>query len=879
VRPCGYFGAPAPGAEALLEQVCERERVRRREDGISSEAKTARTVKEREIQAVRSSDFGTLLRRHRLTAGLSQEALADLARMSTNGIGALERGDRRTPQRETLALLAKALGLDAEQRREFEAAGMRPGTLRPGDGRTSIAGARSTEDRGQQVRNNLPIALTSLIGRDVEIVEISALVREHRLVTLTGAGGVGKTRCALEIATRSLNDPDAGNGAWLIELAPLRDAALISATIARVLELQTAQNDQLLETLLSYLKQKMLLLILDNCEHLVEAVASVSNAILRGCPHVRILATSREPLRVAGEHIYRMPSLSVPSAQVANRLALSDAGRYGAVMLFAERARAADHQFILTDGNTQIVGEICRRLDGIPLAIELAAAYVATLPLKTISEKLDGRFAILTGGDRTTLPRQRTMRALIDWSYDLLSSQERLLLVRLAVFQGGFTADAVTAVCVDEYAPANVIELLSSLVGKSLVVAEITGDAVRYRLLESVRAYGLEKIDAMGALVRTAERHARWVAQFAETAAKQYWELSFEQWLVSVEPELDNVRAALDWIRRNESAAVMGAQIAGNLHGLWAWGTLIGEGGDYLENALDCVAEADHPRTVATIHYAIADINVGAKRVPAAERAYALFEQIDDRFQMANSLVVLCRGYRQMGRHEAAQLAATKALRAYQTLGRTTSWQYACALTASAAIEGNLGRYDRARNLAEEAMTLSQTLGDRLQLATCCIHLGELEFKAGEVTEAISHALEAADMFGSFRDSASAGWALHNAAAYLIASGDLERGRLCAIDALVASRDARSAVNITIAILQIATTMSLLGNARRAAVLCGYVDKWFRESGFEREFTEQQTYALLVAALCKELAEDELLQLTMAGTELSEAQAVIEALR
>jgi len=836
-------------------------------------------VEEQHDRAVTSSGFGTLLRRYRLAAGLSQEALAERARMSANGIGALERGDRRTPQRETLALLAKALRLDAEQRREFEAAGARPGPLRPGDARMSIAATCATEDGRPQANNNLPFALTSLIGRDVEIGEISALVREHRLVTLTGAGGVGKTRCALEIAARSLNDVGAGNGVWLIELAPLREAALIPATIARALEIQTAPNELLLETLLSYLKPKMLLLILDNCEHVIADIASVTNAILRSCPDVRILATSREPLRVAGEHTYRVPSLSVPSTEVANRLALADAGRYGAVMLFAERARAADHQFTLTDDNTQIVGEICRRLDGIPLAIELAAVYVTTLPLKAISEKLGQRFAILTGGDRTTLPRQRTMRALIDWSYDLLSPQEQSLFAHLAVFQGGFTADAVATVCVDEIAPPNGIELLSSLVGKSLVVAKITGDSVRYRLLESVRAYGLEKIDAIGALAGTQERHARWVAQFAESAAKQFWELSFERWLVSVEPELDNVRAALDWIRHNGSAAVMGAEIAGNLHGLWAWGTLIGEGGDYLEKALDCVVEADNPRAAATIYYAIADINVGGKRFAAAERAYALFERIDDRFQMANSLVVLCRGYRQMGRHQAAEQAAAQALRAYQTLGRTTSWQYADALRASSAIARNLGNYDGARNVAKEALKLSETLGDRIQMAACCIILAELEFQAGELTEAISLALKAAEMYGSLRDSASAGWAFGNTAAYLIVSGDVQRARLCAIDALVASRDARWSVNIALAIQQLATAMSLLGDVRRAAVLCGYVDKWCRETGFEREFTEQETYKLLVAALHKDLADDDIRRLTMAGSELSEAQAVIEALR
>ncbi len=383
------------------------------------------------------SDFGRLLREHRLAIGLSQEALAERARMSSAGVSSLERGHRRWPQRETLALLAGALALDDAQRAEFEKAATRSGLL----GREhSVTIGPWTET----TIANLPVAPTSFVGREAELQQISALVRDHRMVTLTGAGGIGKTQIALRVAAALGEASDFR--AHFAGLAPIANASLVVAAVASAVGVHEVRDRPLLDTLLSYLKSKALLLILDNCEHLLMEAATLADALLTGCPRLQILATSREPLKAAGEYRYRLPSLSIPSRDSARDISATNAVTYEAIALFTDRAQAAEHRFTLTDENAPIVVDICGRLDGIPLAIELAAARVSLLSVKALAEKLDDRFRLLTGGARTALPRQQTMRAAIDWSYQLLEEPERVLFRRLGIFVNGFTLEGAIAV-------------------------------------------------------------------------------------------------------------------------------------------------------------------------------------------------------------------------------------------------------------------------------------------------------------------------------------------------------------------------------------------------------------------------------------------------
>ncbi|HEY1867483.1 MAG TPA: helix-turn-helix domain-containing protein, partial [Candidatus Cybelea sp.] len=493
-----------------------------------------------------SSDFGTLLRRYRLAAGLSQETLAERARVSLNGISALERGYRRTPQRETVALLAGALALNDEQRQAFEGAAARPRLPRR-RGETSVTvgpwpGAESA---------TLPFSLTRFIGRDVDLDEIGALLRTHRLVTITGAGGVGKTQTALR-AANGLDD--VVESIRFVALASVSDSSLVASAIATALGVQEVPNRPLLETLTAYLKMNASLLILDNCEHLVGAVAVIAAAVLGNCPRVRILATSREPLAAAGERVYRLPSLSENDG----------------VALFADRAQAVDAHFTLTDENAPTVGEICRHLDGIPLAIELAAARANMWSVQELVGKLGDRFKILKGGERTALPRQQTMRAAIDWSYNLLSRSEQRLLERLSVFAGGCTTEAAIAVCAsDELAEDDIFDLLSVLVAKSLVLAEPCADVTRYRLLESTRAYAGEKLADTGERDVLAGRHLRYFRDLFGELQDQFKEKPRPADLIAaLRTELPDVRLALDGALAR-SDVIDGAKLLANTSVSW----------------------------------------------------------------------------------------------------------------------------------------------------------------------------------------------------------------------------------------------------------------------------------------------------------------------
>jgi predicted ATPase/DNA-binding CsgD family transcriptional regulator len=403
-------------------------------------------------------------------------------------------------------------------------------------------------DATAPAKTNLPAQRTRLIGREAEIADIVRLLQSSRLITVTGAGGVGKTRIALAVGDAQL--PHARAGVWLADLAPLTQGSPVAGTIARALSMKESPSQPLLETLVAFLKPQSVLLILDNCEHLIAEAAGLADALLRGCPHVRILATSREPLRISGEQTYRLPSLPVPKPQESFRLSAAAATEYAAVVLFVERARAIDQHFALKDDDAPIVAEICRRLDGIPLAIELAAVRAGNWPLETIAKRLDERFTLLMGADRAALPRHQTMRALIDWSYDLLSPQEQQLLCALSVFAGTWTLEAASAV----FGPAandsgQTAELVSSLVDKSLVAIEHTGGMLRYRLLESIRAYASERNRSADEAPGLAERHARYYIGLARNLALSMdaglSDAEEEQWRTRVELELDDVRAAL----------------------------------------------------------------------------------------------------------------------------------------------------------------------------------------------------------------------------------------------------------------------------------------------------------------------------------------------
>lgn len=457
-----------------------------------------------------SSDFGHLLRRHRLAAGLSQEALAERARMSSDGVSALERGHRRTPQRETVMLLAGALALDEEDRTEFEAAASRGPLPRH---RASVSAGPWTDFTNVK----LPLSLTSFVGRETELGEIAALVREHRLVTVTGAGGIGKTQTALRVAIAMQNSP-AANVAF-VDLASVGDPLFVATAIGVVLGIREPPGEALLDKVTSHLKKSAALLVLDNCEHVIDEVARIAGRLVARCERLGVLATSREPLRVAGEYAYRLPSLSVPPQMSAAPRPV-DAEHYEALALFCDRARAVDHRFSIDDENVVAISEICRRLDGIPLAIELAAARIGALSQHALVERLNDCLGFLSAGTRTALPRQQTMRATIEWSYNLLRERERYMFELLSVFAGGCTLDMAEAVYADESREEEeVLDLLGSLVDKSLVSVDVSSDEPRYRLLETTRQYARERLVERGEFEAAMERLAHGLVQLSREIA------------------------------------------------------------------------------------------------------------------------------------------------------------------------------------------------------------------------------------------------------------------------------------------------------------------------------------------------------------------------
>jgi len=413
--------------------------------------------------------------------------------------------------------------------------------------------------------DNLPANLTPLIGREDERTEVMGLLDSTSLLTILGAGGMGKTRLSLEIARKV--QERFPHGVWFVELAPRTDPALVAFAVAEALSVREEPGRPLLATLLKFLGTRRLLIVLDNCEHLAEACARFAESVLRGCPDVRILATSREPLAIAGELEWRLPPLGTPDP--TRRESTDQLNSYPAVQLFLARASAVAPGFRLTDVNAAAIASICRRLDGIPLAIELAASRVKALGAEQIAERLDNRFQLLTGGNRTALPRHQTLRSLIDWSYNLLSEPERAMYRRLSLFAGGWTLEAAEAVCVgDGVGISDALELLTHLVEKSLVVADAQATRPRYRMLETIRQYAREKLVDAEEAEAVCDRHLAYFLAFAEASEPHFFHPDQLRWYATTDAELDNVRAALEWSLAPERAE-QGMRLANGLHRYW----------------------------------------------------------------------------------------------------------------------------------------------------------------------------------------------------------------------------------------------------------------------------------------------------------------------
>jgi predicted ATPase/class 3 adenylate cyclase len=719
--------------------------------------------------------------------------------------------------------------------------------------------------------NNLPRQVTPLIGRDDILAEIEPLVLEHPLVTLVGTGGVGKTRLALQAGADLLDG--SADGVWFVELAPLSDAAAVAHTVTSTFGLREQANRSMLDVLAQYLRHRRLLLILDNCEHLVEEAARVADAIVRAAPQVRILATSRESLRIAAEHVYRVPSLDLPSG---DSLTSREALQYGAIALFAERASAADAKFALTDEAAPIVAEICRRLDGIALAIELAAAWVKAMAPRELAQKLDERFRMLTGGSRTALPRQQTMRALIDWSYDLLAEREQLLFRRLAIFVGGWTIGAAETVCADETLDAlDVIDLLSSLVEKSLVVAEVGQDSTRYRLLESTRAFALEKLEQSGEHDALACRHMQWASDLYVRATEIQWSATLTQRFEFVR-DFENARAAMEWALSHDEVISAARIVVGFTN---SYRAIAGEAEvrSLLEAVLARLDPTTQPALAARAWDKLSQVTSGSRSIEAEQRAVELAEWCNDPKIATLSLCQLAFRLAVTRQGQDARMPIDRAMRLLEASGLTHSSIHLEALANKAVVAEVCGSLDEARQSYAEALSLATELGNETYPTTIRLNMAELELKMGNPARALELVGEVDVDIRLPRANLSAVTVLQNGAGYRIALGDIAGARTSARDALQLARGVFT-LSFICSIQHLATVAARSGDARRGARLRGYVDAWFRSERHEREPTEQLTYEILMTALREQLTDAEIEALAAEGAQMTEDQAVAEAL-
>ncbi|MBV9327665.1 MAG: helix-turn-helix domain-containing protein [Chloroflexi bacterium] len=603
--------------------------------------------------------FGAMLRRFRVTASLSQASLGERAHVSTNAIAALERGRRGVPRPSTVLLLADALGLGPTER-------------------AALINAASAQRAGIALQIDsalppLPTPLTSFVGREQELAYVQQMLASTRVLTLTGVGGIGKTRLALEAAQQV-----AGEVAF-VELAAVTTGSAVAHAVASVVQVHEQPGRPITDTLAAALRPRRLLLALDNCEHLVASCAELADALLRACPDLRLLVTSREPLGIDGEALWQVPPLSLPAPH--SEPIVAHIGGSEAVRLFVERARMRSRSFSLTEMNAHAIEDVCRKLDGMPLAIELAAAWVPSLTPDQIAARLADRFRLLDrAGSRTATARHKTLRAAIDWSYDLLDKTEQRLLAQLSVFAGGWLLEAAEAVCGPggEETGArypDVVEVLRGLVDKSLVLAEPGPNGMRYRMLETIREYAADRMATAAGGDATFERHRDWYLALGQQALASYWwGTDLLGWLERLECERANFRAALTFSLEHGDAEA-GLRLAAGNWVLWGFRGPWQEGREWIERLLA----------------------VPAANTPSAARADAL--------TVAGQLAF------QQGDYASAHVHLAEAVGLQRRIKDTRG--LAMAVCHAGLTARGLGRYTDARALHEEALKLSRAAGNR----------------------------------------------------------------------------------------------------------------------------------------------------------------------
>ena len=640
--------------------------------------------------------------------------------------------------------------------------------------------------------NNLPIQLTSFIGREREIAEIIGLLKNTRLMTLTGVGGCGKTRLGLQVASNLVEDYS--DGAWLVELASLSDPTLVAQKVASVLDVEEQRGRFSNDTLTNYLRSKQMLLVFDNCEHIIEACAALAESLLQACPNLKILATSREALGIAGETLWNVSPLSTPDLRQKPSFQTSDLSLYESISLFTERASNAQPTFTVTENNSSTVAQICSRLDGIPLAIELAAARVKALSVDQIAERLEDRFGLLRGGSRTALPRQQTLEATMDWSHNLLSEGERTLFRRLSAFAGGFTLRAAEAVGNGGYdLEIDVLDGIISLVDQSLLRGEEDppGQVVssskeasfkkevgepRFTMLETVREYGMERLRESGKEDDIRRLHAHYFMARAEEAEMALRGPEQVAWVRRLEIEGDNLREAFEWSLESGEVEV-GLRLAGALRFLWLMSSYHTEVRGWIEKGLSQsrgVSASVRVKALIGLAGALAAVQGDYGRVvELCEESLALAQELGSKEDIAWSLGFLGMAKLSSGDgSEGIRLLEESIAKARELEDK---WSTASLLLIPEYIFLNMGNYGRARELLEESLAMFREAGDNFNIANSLKLLGTAMFYEGDYDRSRDLLEESLDLYREARNTWNSADSLIHLGRVALQQGDYDR--------------------------------------------------------------------------------------------------------
>ncbi len=851
--------------------------------------------------------FGKWLRQCRRKLDLTQQELADQAGCARITLSRIEAGTLKPSKELALILLAK-IGIPKEEQLKWLhfARGL--------SGLPSEFPDRATT----RPLTNLPILLTSFIGREKERKEVVNLISKHRLVALTGSGGVGKTRLALQIGGELSNDFP--NGVWFVDLSSLNDPGLVPQTVLTTLGLVEQPGKNIRQILQDFLGEKSLLIILDNCEHLVEACAKLAMELLSHCALLKILATSREALGVEGEITWRVPSLSSPDP--ATPLEPDQLRQFESVRLFIDRAALAKTNFNVNNENAHALVKICQTLDGIPLAIELAAAKISILSMEQISNRLDDRFRLLTGGGHAVLERHQTLRATMDWSYNLLSAEEQALFRRLSVFVGGCSLDAAESVCIDEdtttknaLRTVDILDILGQLVNKSLVIANERGGEFRYRLLETIRQYAHEELLQSGEASRMQKRYLDFFVKMSEEAEHKLMGMDQMTWLDRLESEMDNLRAALEWSLEGEQV-VDGLRLAGSLWRFWDVRNHRNEGRERLAAFLShrgatkqtrerakalyaagILAQIQNEYATADMYFsegleisrklgdkrAVGYLLLGMAQMWARYRGYkntrqfldeslAIFNELGDRWGMALSLEGLGAAAWEQDDLVTASSRCTECIKIYRELGDKISLSFA--LIGLANVMETQGDYDQAVTLSEESLALFREMGYRWGISYALNILGEVARCQNDYSRAKVLYEESLAVGREIGDKDRIASEYHNLAYVSHHLGDYPQAAALFRQSLILSQEVGDTLLTVVCISGMAVEAQAMGHLKRAARLFGAAQALIEAITNRRVPADQIEYQRNLTALRAQLDEAAFQSAWAAGKAMTMEQAI-----